>query len=96
MATGFVPTEAAEDAVVSFVVVNFFSVCVVSFLFVFLQSEYTEFICFVFFVLMHCEARERFSRPMRSGMCDVDGIVTGWFLYGRENKRIYEIYVECI
>lgn len=36
-----------------------------SFSFIFLRSEYTEF----FFVLMHCEARERFSRPVRSGMC---------------------------
>lgn len=74
----------------------FFFVLFVFCLFFFLQSEYTEFICLFFFVLMHCEARERFSRPMRSGMCDVDGIVTGWFLYGRENKHIYEIYVECI
>lgn len=48
---------------------------------------------------MHCEARERFSRPVRSGMCAVDGIMIGWgfFLYGREkNLHIYEIYVECI
>lgn len=46
---------------------------------------------------MHCEAREWFSRPMRSGMFAVDSIVIGWLLYGREkkNKHIYEIYVEC-
>lgn len=49
------------------------------------------------FVLMHCEARERFSRPMRSGVCAVAGIVNGWLLYSRggKNAHIYEICVEC-
>lgn len=56
--------EAAEDSVVCCCFFWFFfklliiSVCVV-FLFCFLNNRSTlNFCCFVFFVLMHCEARE--------------------------------------
>jgi len=65
-------------------VVNF-HVCVVLFFF------YNRSTLNFFFVLMHCEARERFSLPMRSGMCAVDGIAIGWFLYGREKKNFTHI-----
>lgn len=81
---------------------NFFFLCVVLFYFYFF---FTIGVHWIFFVLMHCEARERFSRPMRSGMCAVDGIVD-WMAfcmagnfkknYKKIKPHIYEIYVECI
>lgn len=69
-------------------------VCVVLFFSVFFNNRST---LNFFFVLMHCEARESFSRPMRSGMYAIDGIVD-WMVFCMAGKktRIYEIYVECI
>lgn len=60
------------------------------------------FICFVllffyrstlifFCVLMHCEAKERFSWPVRSGTCAVAGIVYGQLLYDRAKRHISNI-----
>lgn len=40
---------------------------------------------------MHCEAKERFSWPMRSGTCAVAGIVYGQLLYGRAKPHISNI-----
>lgn len=54
----------------------------------FFLSEYTDI---YFFVLMHCEAKERFSWPMRSGTCAVAGIVYGQLLYDRAKPHIWNI-----
>lgn len=50
-----------------------------------------NFLIFFVFVLMHCEAKERFSWPMRSGTCAVAGIVYGQLLYGRAKPHISNI-----
>lgn len=50
-------------------------------------SEYTDFFC----VLMHCEAKERFSWPVRSGTCAVAGIMYGQLLYDRAKRHISNI-----
>lgn len=40
---------------------------------------------------MHCEAKERFSWPVRSGTCAVTGIVYGQLLNGRAKPHISNI-----
>lgn len=73
-----------------------FFCCWVFFLFVscyFCLFFLTIGVHWIFFVLMHCEARESFSRPMRSGMCAIDGIVD-WMVFcmaGKKNTHIWNI-----
>lgn len=64
-----------------------FLVCVVLYIFFFTIGVHW------IFVLMHCEARDRFSLPMRSGMCAVDGIAIGWFFVwqGKKTTHIWNI-----